>query len=154
MATEEGFEVTEDINLSGWVISDFRSKNMAFNPNTNYDKVDTSVSERTAYMESEDGAYGVRLFFNDAEDNELRRYSKMQIGLKGTKIVKELNPERYSIVGLEAENLLIERYGLFQIGHEERRVMRGHNMVAYIVFLTCIRHSCFLLKKPSCWAGT
>lgn len=106
MATEEGFEVTEDINLSGWVISDFRSKNMAFNPNTNYDKVDTSVSERTAYMESEDGAYGIRLFFNDAEDNELRRYSKMQIGLKGTKIVKELNPERYSIVGLEAENLL------------------------------------------------
>lgn len=106
MATEEGREVTEDINISGWIISDFRSKNMAFNPNTLYSTVDTSVSERTAYMESEDGAYGVRLLFNDAEDNELRRYSKMQIGLKGAKIIKESNPDRYSIVGLEAENLL------------------------------------------------
>ena len=106
MATEEGFEVTENINLTGWIISDFRSKNMAFNPSTHYSKVDTSVSDRTAYMESEDGAYGVRLFFNETEDNELRRYSKMQIGLKGTKIVKETNPDRYSIVGLEAENLL------------------------------------------------
>ena len=106
MATEEGFEVTEDLSLTGWVVSDFRSKNMALNPNTNYDKVDTSVSARTAYLESEDGAMGVRLFFNDAEDNELRRYSKMQIGLKGTKIVKKSNPDRYSIVGLKAENLL------------------------------------------------
>ncbi len=106
MATEEGFEVTEDLALTGWVVSDFRSKNMAFNPNSNYDKVDTSVSARTAYLESEDGAMGIRLFFNDAEDNELRRYSKMQIGLKGTKIVKELNPDRYAIIGLEAENLL------------------------------------------------
>ena len=106
MATEEGTLITEDINITGWIISDFRSKNMAFNPNTDYSTVDTSVSARTAYMESEDGAYGIRLFFNDAEDNELRRYSKMEIGLKGTKIVKELNPERYSIVGIEAENLL------------------------------------------------
>ena len=106
MATEEGFEVTEDINIKGWVVSDFRSKNMAFNPNTLYSTVDTSVSARTAYLESENGEYGVRLFFNDAEDNELRRYSKMEIGLKGAKIVKELNPERYAIIGLEAENLL------------------------------------------------
>ncbi len=106
MATEDGFEVTDDINLTGWVVSDFRSKNMAFNPNTNYDKVDTSVSARTAYLESEDGAYGIRLVFDNVEDNELRRYSKMQIGLKGTKIVKELNPDRYAIVGLKAENLL------------------------------------------------
>ena len=106
MATAEGTEVTEDINISGWIVSDFRSKNMAFNPNTLYSTVDTSVSARTAYMESEDGAYGVRLFFNDAEDNELRRYSKMQIGLKGAKIIKESNPDRYAIVGLEAENLL------------------------------------------------
>ena len=72
MATAEGVEITEDINLTGWVISDFRSKNMAFNPNTLYSTVDTSVSARTAYMESEDGEYGVRLFFNEAEDNELR----------------------------------------------------------------------------------
>lgn len=106
MATTEGFEVTEDINLTGWVVSDFRSKNMALNPNTLYSTVDTSVSARTAYLESEDGAYGVRLFFENAEDNELRRYSKMQIGLKGTKIVKELNPDRYAIVGIKAENLL------------------------------------------------
>ena len=106
MATEEGFEVTEDINVKGWIVSDFRSKNMAFNPNSLYSTVDTSVSARTAYLESENGEYGVRLFFNEAEDNELRRYSKMEIGLKGAKIVKELNPERYAIVGLEAENLL------------------------------------------------
>ena len=106
LASEVGTAIDEDINIKGWIVSDFRSKNMALNPNTNYAKVDTSVSDRTAYIESEDGRLGFRLEFENVTDNELRRYSLMQISLKGATIVKENNPDRYAIVGLRPENLL------------------------------------------------
>lgn len=121
LATESGAVVEDDINIKGWVVSDYRSKNMALNPNTNYNKVDTSVSDRTAYIESEDGKYGLRLEFENATDNELRRYSLMQISLKGTKIVKESDPDRYAVVGLRPENLLSGESGTAASLPEKRR---------------------------------
>ena len=125
MASESGTVVEEDINIKGWIVSDFRSKNMALNPNTNYDKVDTSVSARTAYIESEDGKYGLRLEFADAADNELRRYSLMQISLKGAKVIKESNPDRYAIVDIKPENLLSGEGGTAASIPEKRRAINA-----------------------------
>ena len=111
MATENGYKVAEDINIEGWVISDYRSKNMELNPSVNYDEVDTSVSDRTAYIESEDGKYGFRLQFDDASDNVLSRYSFIQITLKDAVLIRENDPDRFTISGLTAENILSGRAG-------------------------------------------
>ena len=111
MATEAGTAVKDDINLEGWIVSDYRSKNMELNPSVNYDKVDTSVSDRTAYIESADGRYGMRLQFDEASDNVLSRYSFVQISLKDAVILKENDPDRYTVTGLTAENILSGRAG-------------------------------------------
>ena len=106
LATTDGYTVNEALVLKGWVISDWRSKNMELNPNLSSDKVDTSVSDKTAYIESEDGTMGFRLQFDDAEDNTLTRYSLVSIDLNGTTVTVEENPTRYTISGLTNLNLL------------------------------------------------
>ncbi|MBP3483327.1 MAG: BACON domain-containing protein [Alistipes sp.] len=111
MATEAGAEITDDVNIEGWIISDYRSKNMELNPSVNYDKVDTSVSDRTAYIESADGSCGIRLQFDEASDNVLSRYSFVQISLKDAVMVRESDPDRYTVTGLTAENILSGRAG-------------------------------------------
>lgn len=111
MATEEGYAVSEDLTLEGWVISDYRSKNMELNPSINYDEVDTSVSDRTAYIESADGKYGFRLQFENVSDNVLSRYSFIQINLNETVLSRETDPDRYTISSLTAENILSGRAG-------------------------------------------
>ena len=58
LATAEGTAVDEDILIEGIVVSDFHSKNMEANPSVSYDKVDVTVNDCTAYLESPDGRYG------------------------------------------------------------------------------------------------
>lgn len=106
LATAEGATIEEDLIIKGWIISDWRSKNMELNPNLSSSEVDTSVSDKTAYIESEDGSMGFRLQFDDAADNTLTRYSKVSIDLKGTTVKVESNPTRYTISGLTNLNLL------------------------------------------------
>lgn len=64
LATAEGTAVDEDILIEGIVVSDFHSKNMEANPSVSYDKVDVTVNDCTAYLESPDGRYGFRLRFD------------------------------------------------------------------------------------------
>ena len=106
LATADGYTVNEALVLNGWIISDCKSKNMELNPSISSSKVDTSVSDKTAYIESEDGTMGFRLQFNDAKDNTLTRYSKVSIDLNGATITVEDNPTRYTISGLTNLNLL------------------------------------------------
>ncbi|MFR8164353.1 MAG: hypothetical protein ACLVBA_16540 [Alistipes finegoldii] len=73
LATAEGTAVDEDILIEGIVVSDFHSKNMEANPSVSYDKVDVTVNDCTAYLESPDGRYGFRLRFDTPEDNVLAR---------------------------------------------------------------------------------
>lgn len=126
MATEDGAEAQNDITLCGIVVSDCKSANMEDNPTLTLDEagdfcntkvsssvresvmqvVDTTASARTAYLESSDGAYGVRLVFTNPADNHLRFGTGLTISLDGTKLIRENNPERYTIYGLSADNMI------------------------------------------------
>ncbi len=125
-ASETGVEISDEYTLTGIVISDCRSANMEENPclpvdmagemaNTNVlqstldivkQVVDTTASCRTAYMESEDGALGFRLVFDDMQDNILVCGTRLTLSLAGTTLTKEQDPERYTINGLNEENML------------------------------------------------
>lgn len=126
MASEPSVEMKDDYTLTGVVISDWRSANMEENPclpvdmaeglsNTNVTQstlnnvmqvVDTTASRRTAYIESEDGAYGFRLVFDDMDANRLEFGTRLTLSLAGTVLVHESAPERYTIEGLGEENML------------------------------------------------
>lgn len=97
--------VEDNIALEGFVISDTGNPNMETNPNKNLTSVDFSENDRTAYLEMTDGSYGYRLKFDNAEENLLKRYSKITIAAKGLTVLKEDNPTRYTLTGVTAAHV-------------------------------------------------
>lgn len=89
-------------SLDGVVVSDCKSANMAYNPNTSYQTVDTSVSARTVYIQSEDARYGLRLLLDSADANVFSRGDRVTIGLNGVTVLVFDNPVAYSIENVGA----------------------------------------------------
>ncbi len=106
MVTEDKTSITESVVIEGVVISDCDSPNMDQNHNVSTAKTDITHNMRTAYIQTPDGSLGFRLKFNAPEENGLYRYGTVKLDLKGATIVKEYNPERYTIRNLTTENVL------------------------------------------------
>ena len=92
--------------IVGVVIGDCRSENVAGNQNVRFDLVDLRTNRHTNYLQSEDGKYGFKLLFESIYDNRLHRADKVKINLAGCTVVREDNPERYTISGIKAENIV------------------------------------------------
>ncbi len=125
--------IADDITLYGIVISDAGNVNMEYNyadqtgvTGTNV-KVDATISEKTAYVQREDGAYGFRLQFATAADNTLKRYSAVEISLKGATLTKESEPTRYTISGLTAANITKQTEGTAADLVKKVRTLKGAN---------------------------
>lgn len=125
-ATAQGAVMGQFTLLQGVVVSDYRSANMEQNPvlsleeagemtNTKVSNgtrsnvqqvVDTTATLRTAYVQSPDGMYGFKLVFDEPKDNVLAFGSAVTIDLEGASVIREENPERYTIRGLAGRNVL------------------------------------------------
>lgn len=105
LATGQGYKVEEDILLTGVVVSDCRSRNMAENVNVDYSVVDTTVALKTAYLESMDGSMGVKLIFADEGENNLTFGSKISVNLRGTVLTGCTDPVRYEISEMSEKNI-------------------------------------------------
>lgn len=103
--------ISEDKYVKGVIISDWHSKNMALNENTNYDTVDITTNDRTAYIESPDGSCGFKLVFKEADDNILVAGTAVTMSLQGLEITREENPERYSILGINPDCMVESKSG-------------------------------------------
>ncbi|MFQ6939317.1 MAG: hypothetical protein ACLRSE_02580 [Alistipes finegoldii] len=79
-------EPTGEKMLSAVVISDAGNYNMETNPNLTDTSIDFSVNEKTAYIESLDGQYGLRIVTKLPADNILKRYSSVQLSINGLKL--------------------------------------------------------------------
>lgn len=107
-----GSVIYDDIILEGYVVSDKGNPNIASNPQTTTTKIDYSVNEKTVYIESLDGRYGIKLVTSTKEDNIFARYSKVQVLLKGTTVNSEHTddivpgPARYKITGVTSAKVL------------------------------------------------
>lgn len=86
--------------LEGVVVSDWRSDNMEMNPNFDHNVVNTGENLRTAYLQSRDGQYGVRLKFEKIYGNRLAKGDVVRLALDGCTLIKENDPERYTVTGL------------------------------------------------------
>lgn len=106
MANAEGTPVAQSTVIEGVVIGDCGSPNMDNNPNLNYYSVDTSVNDCTNYIQSADGRYGFRLQFDHSMYNRLPRYARATLDLAGATVVRQNNPERYTVKGLTSANIV------------------------------------------------
>lgn len=98
--------VSEEVFIKGVIISDCNSLNMALNPSVAYNKVDVTESSKSAYIQKEDGSAGLCLKFETPDHNVLTKGTLISLSLYGSKIEKAENPERYTIRGLKADNVV------------------------------------------------
>lgn len=91
--------------LKAVVVSDGGSENNAFNPNTNFQTVDTKASKRVAYVQNEDAACGMKLCFTSAVDT-LRRGDIVVLTLSGKTVKVHHNPRYYYIEGLIDDDIV------------------------------------------------
>lgn len=100
-----------EASSEGIVISDKDNANVETTPNTERNATDYTVNAKTAYVQMLDGSYGYRLQFDAADDNTLKRYSQVKISLNGVTLTKEADPERYTLSGLTAANIVSQTPG-------------------------------------------
>lgn len=99
-------DITGDVAVAGIVVSDNSSDNIAENPNTSQTSIDFTKNYRTVYIESTDGKYGLAMVLDNKADNTFRRYDKVTIWLKDTKIEKSSAPVCYTITNLSSKAIV------------------------------------------------
>ncbi|MFR7603195.1 MAG: hypothetical protein ACLUYV_05355 [Alistipes shahii] len=119
---------------------------MEANPSVSYDKVDVTVNDCTAYLESPDGRYGFRLRFDTPEDNVLARGTRLSLSLSGTVLTREENPERYTISSLVGENM-VESVAGEAIPVKQRRISELTDDDVYT--FVSLENTEFLFKEGS-----
>ncbi|MBQ7343039.1 MAG: hypothetical protein IJW42_07280, partial [Alistipes sp.] len=106
--------------ITGVVVGDYRSLNVATNYNTRFDYVDLRTNKKTNYIQSEDGQYGFRIVFDGIYDNRMKRADKVKLNLAGCTVVREDNPERYTISGVTIDKVEPLAEGVALVAKEKR----------------------------------
>ena len=113
LASDKPVTISSDYTIEGYVVSDKDSGNAGDNVQSTSTTIDATVCQRTAYLESPDGKYGVMLVFSSAEDNILSNNTRAVINLEdavlmreGTADVSDNEPLRYSISGLSSSKVV------------------------------------------------
>lgn len=104
--------VVLDGTIEGVIVSDWRSDNMEVNPNFDHNIVNTGENLRTAYIQSRDGRYGLRLKFEKIYGNRLAKGDVVRLSLAGCVLTKENNPERYTVSGLKSSMVQVLETGV------------------------------------------
>lgn len=95
--------------VEGVIIGDAGNANMGLNPFLAWDMIDFTVNDRTNYLQSPDGGCGICLRMKEGTPGDaLKRYSTVKIALSGLTLVREDNPVRYALEGLDCTTGIIE----------------------------------------------
>ena len=88
--------------LEAFVTSDWRWTNTETGENLADCIVNIGASLQTAYIQNEEGTLGFRLKFKSIYGNRLEQGTRVSIDLNGCHLLKEENPQRYTIVGVDS----------------------------------------------------
>lgn len=109
LCTKGRIVLSKGITVRGLVISDYRSYNNELNPNTSFNKVDLSLTHRTAYIESIDGRLGFKILFDSMYDNRLERGMEITLDLSNCVLINDSSTKSYSLEGITAEKITINK---------------------------------------------
>lgn len=135
-----GGKVVDDIYIEGYVVSNFDSYNVAECPNTTTTAIDYSLNDKTAYIQSADGRYGFRVVTKTVDDNIFTRYSKVQLLLKGTDVVLDTDPNRYSITGVTSAMVMSSEAGTSSnivVKEKYLRELTDDDIYTYVTLKDC-----------------
>ena len=103
--------IQDNISLAGIVISDCENANVAENPMLTPTTIDYTLNYRTAYLQSADGGYGIAVQTDSRESNLMHRYDHVALWLKGLKLEKKSNPERFLLTGVQQQHYISSQPG-------------------------------------------
>lgn len=112
MAGKSQSILAEGVTIRGLIISDYMSYNTELNPNISYNKVDLSLTHRTAYIQDMEGKYGFRIVFESMYDNRLQRGMDVTLSLAGCSLERSSSPEAYTINGITADKITVNAAGV------------------------------------------
>ena len=140
-------DITEDICIEGYIISDNTSGNAAPNQPITTQRIDYTGSQRVVYIESLDGRYGFMLEFRNVEDNIVARYDKVCLNLNGcifnmagSSNIADNDPIRYTITEATSSNVLsIESGSEATIPHKEMyfNQLTDDDIFTYVTLKDC-----------------
>ena len=106
-------EIAEDLYIEGYIVSDVTSGNAAPNNPITNQRIDYTGTQRTAYIESLDGQYGLMVEFKTVEDNIVSQFDKVRLnllgcyfGVEGSENPADNDPVRFYINDVTAENVI------------------------------------------------
>jgi len=127
MATESGYVLPEDAVVEGIIVSTTEGGNAGDAYVDDYKQgtgvIDYTLTDRTSYLESEDGKYGFRLIAEYATENAFARYSKVSLNIGGAKVKKSaVAPISYTIEGVSSKNILTSVDGYDAMPWKEKSI--------------------------------
>ena len=90
-------KVEDYVILEGIVVSNTKNHNAGENTQSTTAKIDYSISDRTVYLETYDGKYGIAVQTATAEDNVFEQYDHVQILIQGASGYLVETPDRYEL---------------------------------------------------------
>ena len=90
-------KVDDYVILEGIVVSNTKNHNAGENPQNTTSKIDYTMSDRTVYLETYDGKYGIAVQTASAGDNVFEQYDHVQILIQGASGYLVENPDRYEL---------------------------------------------------------
>ncbi|MBP3482220.1 MAG: BACON domain-containing protein [Alistipes sp.] len=107
--------IDSNLMLAGRVVNDNSEGNGGPVPNLTVSLLDTAMADRTVFIQSEDGSSGVKVVFDSAADNNLRRYDAVTLCLRGMTLRRDGggvdDPVRYTLEGAAECNVLSSSAG-------------------------------------------
>src|SRR5699024_6193411 len=76
-------KIEDYVIIEGIVVSNPDNRNAGENTQLTTSTIDYTVSERTLYLESKDGRYGIAILTNEVEDNIFDQYDHVQLLIQG-----------------------------------------------------------------------
>lgn len=104
-------QIKDYIILEGIVVSNQESGNVAENEQTTTTSIDYTMSQKSIYLQTPDGADGVKIMTATVEDNTFRQFDKVKLLLHGTMSMVYEQPDRYVIEGLTSSMVLSHQSG-------------------------------------------
>ena len=89
--------IEDYVIIEGIIVSNTENRNAGENTQITTSSIDYTVSQRTAYLESYDGKYGISIETVTAEDNVFEQYDHVQILVQGASAYLVMNPDRYEL---------------------------------------------------------
>ena len=101
-------KIEDYVIIEGIVVSNPDNHNAGENTQLTTSTIDYTVSERTLYLESKDGRYGIAILTNEVEDNIFDQYDHVQLLIQGATGNLVENPDRYELEGV-TKSMVISR---------------------------------------------